>query len=291
MKTTLEKKNTLFEYLEILGDGYETGDFSMLLPHLAKDCVFESQWVTTPNTGYDEIAEYLFEKGSPLQRKKAFSSCDIMELTGSVKNAEIHINDSAPKDCTGLEYEAGELCLLLEQETEEEEEEKISVIVRIQLNDDDAIKRIDLRDPALFQYRCFFTYVSLFPVIDDETFSKGKVRISEPYYPELSLFLNLEGFGFDEYYNQNIPMPVWIGCLERWKVFYSCNSFDEAFEKICGIDYGTFSVKEEFARRILSDKGYYMWQNRLNNGNTIDQIIEWTNRYKDRCEAIYTYGI
>ena len=116
------------------------------------------------------------------------------------------------------------------------------------------------------------------------------MRISEPYYSELFLFLGLAGFDFDEYDDQNIPMPVWIKCVEKWKEFYSYNSFDEAFEKICGIDYSTLSVKEDYARRMLSNNGFDMWQNRLKNGNIIDQIIEWTNRYKDQFATINSYG-
>lgn len=291
MKTTLEKKNTLFKYLGILGKGYETGEFSKLFPYLAKDCVFESQWVLTPNTGYDEIVEYLNGKGATLQRMKAFPSCKIVELIGNtniVNDAEMHTNDGEINHGgVGLYYEAGELCLLMEQK---KEEETIGVIIRMQLNDDEAIKRIDLCDPVLFQHRCFFTYIDFVPVKNDEEFDEGMMRISEPYYSELYLFLAMEGFDFDEYGDLNIPMPVWIKCVERWKEFYSYDSFDEAFENICKIDYGTLSAKEDFAKRMLSDNGFNMWQNRLKNGNIIDQIIEWTNKYKDQCAAINSHG-
>ena len=291
MKTTLEKKNTLFKYLGMLYEGYKTGNFSELFPYLAKDCVFESQWVLTPNIGYDAIVEYLNGKGATLQRTKAFPSCEIMELIGNiniVNDVEKHTNDGEiSHGGVGLYYEAGELCLLMEQK---KEEETIGALIRMQLNDDETIKRIDLCDPALFQYRCFFTYVDFVPTKNDEEFDEGMMRISEPYYSELYLFLGMEGFDFDEYGALNIPMPVWNKCVERWKEFYSYNSFDEAFENICKIDYGTLSAKEAFAKRVLSNNGFDMWQNRLKNGNIIDQIIEWTNKYKDQYAAINSHG-
>lgn len=291
MKTTLEKKRLVYKYLDILGEGYESGDFSKLYPYLAKDCVFESQWVLTPNTGYDAIVDYLNGKGATLQRTKAFPSCSIQELIGNiniVKNAEVHINGGeAQHGGVGLYYEAGELCLLMEQK---KDNETIGVIIRIQINEDDTIIRIDLCDPALFQYRCFYTFVNFIPANGDEKIKDGMIRLSESYYPELYLFLGIAGFDFDEYDDLKIPMAVWLKCVEKWKEFYSYNSFDEAFEEICGINYSKQSAKEDYARRMLSRNGFDMWQNRMKNGNIIDQIIEWTNKYKEHCTTINSYG-
>ena len=63
MKTKLELATLIYKYLEIISDGYEKGDFEPLFPYLAEDCVFESQWVLAPNTGYEAVVSYLTYKG------------------------------------------------------------------------------------------------------------------------------------------------------------------------------------------------------------------------------------
>ena len=57
MRTDSEKNEILRQYLETLCKCYSTGRFENLYPLLADDCVFESQWVLTPNVGKPAIVE------------------------------------------------------------------------------------------------------------------------------------------------------------------------------------------------------------------------------------------
>lgn len=156
MKTKLENKMLAYRYLEILKEGYEKGDFSKLFPFLAKDCVYESQWVLTANTGYEEVVDYLTKKGIAIQNSRAFPICSIQELVGNmhpIKNAKVHINGDAAQCATAsLYYPSGELCLLMEQALENE---MVRTILRIQINAEGRIKRIDMCMPELFRYRLY----------------------------------------------------------------------------------------------------------------------------------------
>lgn len=291
MKTSLEKKRLIYDYLDILCKGYETGDFFDLYPCLSRDCVMESQWVLTPNVGYDAVVDYFTGKGATLRRANAFPSCSIQELVGSINpisNAKACINETKGiKGKVGLNYTPGELCMLMEQENGDE---KIEVIVRVQLDDNEKIKRIDLCMPELFQYRDYYIFVDFVPANGESDIEEGTIRICESYFNQLFLFLGMASFDFDVYDDLCIPIHTWLECLDYWKDFFSCKSFDDAFEKMCGINYSDFSVANDFAIRNLSSNGKQMWQYRENNEIILNELIEWTNKYKDICTNINAYG-
>ena len=290
MKTKLELATLIYEYLEIISDGYEKGDFEPLFPYLAEDCVFESQWVLTPNTGYEAVVSYLTSKGKTLKESGSFPSCYIQELVGNintVKDIDINVNGEKQHGSVGLHYPSGELCLLMRQDIDDKTND---VILRIKLNDNEKISRIDLCMPELFKYRDFYTFVSLYPCTGDEDMDDGRIRVSEPYYSEFYLFLGMIGEEFDEYGDLHVPMAKWLDFLNCWKRFYSFKTFDDAFEDACGINYIDFSAKDEEARRRLSRTGDDIWNNRNNNAAMLKGLLEWTNKYKDICDYINCYG-
>ena len=290
MKTKLELATLIYKYLEIISDGYEKGDFEPLFPYLAEDCVFESQWVLTPNTGYEAVVSYLTAKGETLKESGSFPSCYIQELVGNIntiKDIALNVNGEKQHGSVGLHYPSGELCLLMRQDIDDKTND---VILRIRLNDNEKISRIDLCMPELFKYRDFYTFVSLYPCIGDEDKDDGRIRVSEPYYSEFYLFLGMVGEEFDEYGDLHIPMEKWVGFLNCWKRFYSFKTFDEAFEDACGINYTDFSAKDEEARRRLSRTGDDIWNSRNNNASMLKGLLEWTDKYKDICDYINCYG-
>ena len=291
MKTKLELATLTYKYLDLISDGYEKGNFAPLFPYLAEDCVLESQWVLTPNEGYDAVVSYLTKKGETLKESGSFPTCYIQELVGNIntiKDVDINVCGEKKHGSAGIYYPSGELCLLMEQAIDEKTN---GVIVRIQLNENEKISRIDLCMPELFQYRDFYTFVSLYPCEDEETMlDAAKIRISEPYYSELYLFFGMVGEDFDEYDDMHIPMEKWIEFLERWKRFYSFKTFDEAYEDACGIDYTNFTAKDADAKRRLGYNGADIWSNRNNNANMLEGLIEWTNKYKDTWSHIHVYG-
>lgn len=290
MKTKLEKDAIMYTYLEAFEKGYSSGDFSEVFPHLSEDCVMESQWVLTPNEGYRAVADYLTGKGETLKRSGSFPSCSIVELIGGmnlIEDADFHVNGEKAHGSFGLFYNSGELSLLMEQIIDGETN---GVILRVKLNNDYKIARIDLCDPELFQYRDFYTFVSFYPANGENELKEGRIRVSEPYYPELYLFLGMVGEDFDEYDDMNIPMDKWIAFLEKWKSFYSFKTFDEAFENACGIDYRAFTAEDKVALRRLSNRGDDVWANRQKNPTMLYALIEWTEKYSKICDTVNGYG-
>ena len=95
MKTKLELATVIYDYLNMISEGYENGDFTPLYPYLAEDCVLESQWVMTPNAGYDAVVSYLSGKGETLKITGLFPKCSIQELVGNatlMNNVDINVN-------------------------------------------------------------------------------------------------------------------------------------------------------------------------------------------------------
>lgn len=154
MKTDSSKNQILYEYLKVLCVSYSTGKFEELFPLLSDECVFESQWVLTPNTGKETVIDYFTKKGATLRRTGSCPECTIVELVGNlntIKNADIHLNGGeARRGSVGLWYPDGKLAMLMRQKSNGE---VISVLVDMQLDENDMISRIDLCMPELFNFK------------------------------------------------------------------------------------------------------------------------------------------
>lgn len=154
MHTDSSKNDILFERLKVLCKGYSTGIFDLLFPFLSDDCVFESQWVLTPNVGRETVVDYFTKKGATLRRNGTCPECTIVELVGNlnmVKHADIHLNGgAAQRDSVGLWYPSGKLAMLMQQQLDDE---CISVLVDLQLDENDFISRIALCMPELFRFK------------------------------------------------------------------------------------------------------------------------------------------
>ena len=168
MNCKLEENSRRYDVLCALAKGYETGDFSELFPFLAKDCVLESQWVLTPNTGYDAVVSYLTGKGKTLVKYECLADCSIVELVDNcrpVKMPRVIVNGEAPKQAyVGLMYTPGTLCLLMKQTLDGETN---SVLVDVSIDDEGMVKRIDLCMPELFRFRPFDTHARFNPAAAD----------------------------------------------------------------------------------------------------------------------------
>ena len=174
MRTNSKKNDVLFEHLKVLCEGYSTGRFDSLFPLLAEDCVFESQWVLTPHKGKAETIDYLTGKGATLRKNRTFPECTIVKFVGNintVKNADIHLNGGEAKQGSlGLWYADNKLAMLMCQRLNGE---LISVIVDIQLDENDLISRIDLCMPELFKFE---HYAGPFKFEEDEPMAQEAIE-------------------------------------------------------------------------------------------------------------------
>ena len=298
MNCKLEENSRLFDILKAIKKGYETGIFDALFPFLAQDCVMESQWVLTPNTGYDAVVDYLSGKGETLAKNQSFPVCRIVELIERIPTKKnVRINHNGDKQKTGsirLNYTPGKLCLLMEQKLNEKINE---VIVDITIENDGMVKRIDLCMPEFFSCREFNAYVSLLPTAEEwkkEDFdlnkAEGLIKVGYQYYDELELFLNKVGAMFFEYDDYCLPMKQWCAALEEWRSFISTNNYDEAFEKAAGVNYISGTVRDPDTAKELGIKGKRIWDDRINSRRMVLDLIEWTDLYKDRFSFIDTLG-
>ncbi len=156
MRTDSSKNDVLKKYLRVLCKCYSVGRFERLFPLLSEECVFESQWVLTPNEGKDAVVEYFTNKGTALQRSNSCPECIIVELVGNlnpIEDAELYVNGSVTqRGSFGLFYPDGKLAMLMSQQ---QKGGMFSVLVDLQLDEQDMISRIDLCMPELFRYKYF----------------------------------------------------------------------------------------------------------------------------------------
>lgn len=296
VRTRLETNNRIYKCLCALRKGYTKGDFEEFFEYMAEDCVFESQWVMTPNVGAEAVKDYLTGKGETLKKTNSFPHCYLVELVGDlnpIKEAKIHHNGEISIGSIGLLYTPGKLCLMMEQTLGEKTSK---VLVDIRINESGLVKRVDLCMPELFNYRYFDSVecVDMMPAKDtseEGEHNDGAIRISSSYFDELYLFLGLAGVEFDEYaYPQHIPMEQWVTAIGKWEKFASAYSFDAVFEELCGVDYDHATVGNEDALRRLSRSGEKMWNERQINRPMLNGLVEWTQKYRHDFPFVTCYG-
>ena len=146
-------KNLLLEYLQIVGSCYATGDFEMLYPYLSDDCVWESQWRLTPETGKESVINYFNKKGMLLRESGNFPKWMVVEFIDNMNpmmNVDIIKGNKAERATVGLMYQPGKLALFLSQQLDDLQN---AIILDLSINDSGEIKRIDLCMPELFKFK------------------------------------------------------------------------------------------------------------------------------------------
>lgn len=147
--------NYLYKYCKILGNCYATGDFSDIFRYLAEDCIWESQWRFTPETGKEAVVKYFTNKGLLLKESGAFPKYLVVEFIdcmNMVEHADIMINGKSERASFSLLYEPGKIALFMAQTLDDVTN---GMIIDLTLNDDHLISRIDLCMPELFKFKKF----------------------------------------------------------------------------------------------------------------------------------------
>lgn len=144
-------KDLLLKYLQIIGSCYATGDFEPLFPYLADDCVWESQWRLTPETGKETVINYFNKKGAILKETGSFPKWMVVEFIDNMNpiNSNIVRGSKSEHASVALFYEAGKLALFMSQDLDDR---KNAMIIDLTIDDQNLIKRIDLCMPELFKF-------------------------------------------------------------------------------------------------------------------------------------------
>lgn len=144
-------KDLLLKYLQIIGSCYATGDFEPLFPYLADDCVWESQWRLTPETGKETVINYFNKKGTILKETGSFPKWMVVEFIDNMNpiNSNIVRGSKSEHASVALFYEAGKLALFMSQDLDDR---KNAMIIDLTIDDQNLIKRIDLCMPELFKF-------------------------------------------------------------------------------------------------------------------------------------------
>ena len=295
--TRLERNAKMVEALWHLRKAYRSGDFSEFVSCLSEDCVYESMWVLEPLRGKEAVSNHLLRKGKAIKDSGAFPECWIVELVGNMNplpESDIVVNGEKKRATLALDYEPGKYCMMMEQELDG----KINgVLLDLKLNEDGMVTRIDLCIPELFQTRELAPFIRLLPSnsdeIDDEEDAgdcEAMVYVGEAYFGELQTFFHVVGEAFDEYEDLVIPMEQWRKVLASWEEFVQASDYDTIAEKLCGIDYTTWTVTNITAHDQLNWCGKRIWDNRNLNSVLLRDLREWTEKYRDKYNFIRSYG-
>ncbi len=138
-----------------------------------------------------------------------------------------------------------------------------------------------------------FFYPSMESVDDQEDYEgepEHIIRITWLLFTELYLFLDCAGGNFDEYDDLSIPMEQWCDALDYWEVFITAQDFDEAFEKLAGVEYDRGKVQNKEVANFLGRCGKSLWENREVSQPVWTVLSKWTALYKDSYMYINTFG-
>lgn len=146
-------KELLYKYLKVLGSCYASGIFDPLYPYLSDDCIWESQWRLTPETGKESVINYFDKKGQILRETGCFPKWMVVEYVGnhnSVATTVVKGKTKSEPVNVAILYQNGMLALFMAQELDDETS---ASIVEIKLDEKDLIQRIDVCMPELFKFK------------------------------------------------------------------------------------------------------------------------------------------
>lgn len=288
--TRLERNAQLHNVLRAMERAYEKGDFTEFVALLDEDCVYESMWVIERLHGREAVANHLLGKGNSISKSGSYPDCWIEEMVGNINplpDTDIQENIKEKYAAVAPLYEAGKYCLIMEQKLDGETNE---VVVVLQLKEDGKVSRISICLPEYFNTRSCCPYVDVFPGKGEDNNRDARVIVGDAYYSELYLFFDLAGEEFDEYDNLEIPMEKWEYILSCWKDFVDAPNYDAFVEKVAGIDYENWFVGDKDVLSRLGYSGVSLWKERKENARMLNDLMEWTKKYKNSYECICTYG-
>lgn len=264
--------------LENFSEAYRTGDFEDISETLAENCLYESQWVKEKLHGKQVVADYLIGKSKTLKRTKSFPSCAKVQLYGP---------------------DPGRLGLLLTQKVKDKKTKKENeneLLFLIEIDCDEKVKHISLVDPAPYRYEKYYTDVVFWggkgtkPQYMAEDASVAFV--TENLFREMYEFLTMVGGDFDEYAADEPCATIrqWDKALQKWKHYCQMDDFDHAVEKLAGVNYKKWTVRDADMLSCLTVGADEMWGRRKAVETIVDSLIEWTDTIRETSDHVFHQG-
>ncbi|MDR0852742.1 MAG: hypothetical protein LBN34_00010 [Clostridiales Family XIII bacterium] len=90
--------------------------------------------------------------------------------------------------------------------------------------------------------------------------------------------------------NFQISIADWERILTAWQLTCEADSFNDAFEFLCGIDYAQRTVRNQDLMYYINNIGY-LWNNKDSAWEIYENFRQWFDRVKTTCTHINIYGI
>jgi hypothetical protein len=133
--------------------------------------------------------------------------------------------------------------------------------------------------------------ISFIPKNNDASFEQNALHINEDDWDIMHWAIRHVFPAYDEYEsNFQISIAEWEKILAAWQLTCEADSFDDAFEFLCGIDYPRRSVKNQDLMYYINNTGY-LWNNKDSAWEIYDNFRQWFDCAKTTCTNIDIYGI
>ena len=278
MKTKLELDAIALKYFCILEKCYDDFDFSELIPYLAEDSLLRDADAKKDAVGRNEVEEYLQGVAEELVDADRYVNCFVWELTENpdqpCDDERYYPTGDVWELTRGKNAPYGELALCVESAPDEYR------VIRLGLDGEYKISRMEICEDRFSRVRFYSMRLHLAKYGSE--LSEGDIVINEKFLDELYVFAMLAGSnGISE-----ISLEKWCELLRYWEKFCSFDNFDDAFEYVCGIDYGSFTVARPAVFERMSKKGDRIWERREKGSRVTSQLCLWTERYCGLCNAV-----
>ena len=133
--------------------------------------------------------------------------------------------------------------------------------------------------------------INLVPMKKEEELEDAVISFNADDTGTFQVFLTDAVEDWDEYDDIVIPIPQWKEALAKFKDFIDTDEdYDTVLERLTGVDYTTWAVKDEYLMRMFGNIGAKMWADRKSYQKMIEDLIAWTTQYEDRCDSIMSKG-
>lgn len=294
MRTYLEKQRIKHDALTKLGEGYFFIDFSPFLSYLSSECVLISDALPAPLEGYEAVANYLYSISGSIENRKTVKDTVVAlkDEPRLMKNAAT-APDGGFAELIRSTYRIGDIRLSIS--FERGDLGRCCGMVDIILDDDERVTKIIVDHSHTYTYIDSHSNFDFFPQNDYpevrmDTIKEfdNRIYFNSEYIEELDVFLQSAKEYVMEYIEGFVTMPGWRKALGLWLDFVSSETYDDAFERLAGIDYEKGTIKNSDIAKQVSTIGKKIWDDRKYTKVFVESLIEWTERYKNYSLIIIT---
>ena len=129
-------------------------------------------------------------------------------------------------------------------------------------------------------------FITLIPGKDEEEIEDATLNIREDSFSLASTFLCAFDGVFDMACENIVDYDEWTFILQLWEKFIRADDYDAILEELSGLNYDNWTAQNEFLMEKFSEDGASYWDNRFRSAELLNDLMIWTEKYKESCDYI-----